>query len=633
MTPNYAALSALFANPTSAGLAALDDDTQVAWDQLHAAGSNPKLRRWQAAALPAALCALHADRHGVIAATTGSGKSILLAELLRLWLVDHPTARIVVSTPTVKLVEQLGATLTEWLGPGIVGLFYTGAKQWKRQVVVCCNPSAVALAGLWNDAGLTCDVWIADECHRTEAHGLAIETDTADTVGALWPTARRLGVTATPFRSDTDDRIRLFDEVIYRYPPAEALRDGVIVPWRIVGWGDERAEVTTDEACIQMIREMGPHRGPGVVNASTIDDAVAFADTLTAAGFRALPVHSRLGKADQAATIAKLRVGEIDVLVHVAMLVEGVDLPWLRWLCLRRAGSTRVRFIQEVGRVLRACTGKTEAVILDPNNLFDELQLSYEEALGWVDPAEVEARRETEEEEREREDCADKPDRDPTVTHAARTTALGRYARQVLLALLAEGIAVEGNRPAGTGWRAHPATPAQAAALRGAMARPLARVVDVHREALRKVADADVTKGIASDLFDIFSAIRKLKPGQDWTPAAPVRVPCADAFVVPELPPDPTTYVAGAMKGGFSAVAIVRGGKTLYAQARPTKAGDSWQSLTRSAAGLAVSRHAAETVGLHERGVSASVPVTVVERGANPASSAAWGAISRISRG
>jgi hypothetical protein len=66
------------------------------------------------------------------------------------------------------------------------------------------------------------------------------------------------------------------------------------------------------------------------------------------------------------------------------MLQEGVDLPWLRWLCLRRPAASRVRFAQEVGRVLRAAPGKAEAVIFDPHDLFASHALSYEAVLSGM---------------------------------------------------------------------------------------------------------------------------------------------------------------------------------------------------------------------------------------------------------
>ena len=77
-----------------------------------------------------------------------------------------------------------------------------------------------------------------------------------------------------------------------------------------------------------------------------------------------------------------LKKGSLKCLVHVSLLAEGVDLPWLQWLCLRRPVGSRVRFVQEVGRVLRAHPGKEVAHIIDPHDLFGVHTLHNPEKLG-----------------------------------------------------------------------------------------------------------------------------------------------------------------------------------------------------------------------------------------------------------
>ena len=139
---DYPALCALFDAPSASSLAALNLDSMVEWDRLNSFAQNPKLRKWQSEALPAALCSIYAHRAGVVAATTGAGKSILQAEILRLYLLNSPYARVVVTTPSIRLVDQLAETFSAWLPPGMVGKWYTHHKQGGRQVIVCCNPSA-----------------------------------------------------------------------------------------------------------------------------------------------------------------------------------------------------------------------------------------------------------------------------------------------------------------------------------------------------------------------------------------------------------------------------------------------------------------------------------------------------------
>jgi hypothetical protein len=70
------------------------------------------------------------------------------------------------------------------------------------------------------------------------------------------------------------------------------------------------------------------------------------------------------------------------------MLSEGFDCPAIRWMCMRRPVKSRVRFAQEVGRGLRADEGKTECLIFDPFDLFDQLSMTFEAALGEIEAEE-----------------------------------------------------------------------------------------------------------------------------------------------------------------------------------------------------------------------------------------------------
>lgn len=590
--------------------------------------------------MPLALDALESRRNGVVVATTGAGKSIFLAALLVEWRKTHPAAEgvVVVTTPSVKLVEQLGATLAEHLGTVHVGRYYTKAKQHKREVVVCCNASVPMLAAQFAADGRTVAVWIADEAHKTESDTIR-GPEGADDVEAFvaLKADRRLGLTATPFRSQENERLTLFDEVVYRYPPADALRDGVIVPWRIVGWADDRPDMDVDEACRVLIDELGDReaRGPGVVNAYTIADAESYAARLNGWGIVAEPIHSQMTAEEQAEAIARLRDGRLDCLVHVAMLVEGVDFPWLRWLCLRRVVGARVRFIQEVGRVLRATAGKTEAVLLDPNDLFGAFQLSYDEALGWSEDAEDDEVKVTR--EREEQEC-EGAGKDPAVVMAARTTALARYVRQLHLALVAEGKASATTSRPGT-WRLDAASEKQrfAIAKRAKLAK---RLASDHAEFIGKLAAdaAALTKGMASDLMDLFTGLAALRSGSTWSPASPVAIPPYSAL----LPvADPRVYVAGAMtKTGWAAIAIVRDRAVLYEGARPKQRGDNWASLTASAVRLARERFNATDIAADMADIVAQMGpmmaparMWVCDKTSNPAQRRVWAVLKAAERG
>lgn len=312
------------------------------------AGRTP--RRWQIEALDAVLGALRSGtRRPLLQACTGAGKSVLIGEL-----AARCRGRVLVSTPTQALVEQLSETL-ETRCPGEVGSAYQHAWQTDRRIVITCVPS---LPGVLEECRAW-DCWIADETHKVESEQ-ARSTRPGVKVA--------VGLTATPFRGD-ERGLEYWDRCVYAYTSADAVRDGVLVPWRVVRW-DGEGDGDTDALCRRWLDEA---QGPGIISAVSIEDAERYAATLE--GVEA--VHSHLPRAERRARIERLRRGELRALVHVALLVEGVDLPWLQWLMIRRPVGSPVRLVQEVGRVLRCAPGKTEAVLYDPHDCLGAVGLVH----------------------------------------------------------------------------------------------------------------------------------------------------------------------------------------------------------------------------------------------------------------
>ncbi|HSH00765.1 MAG TPA: DEAD/DEAH box helicase family protein [candidate division Zixibacteria bacterium] len=324
----------------------------------------PAPRKWQERALPRVLDAIDREVRGVVRATTGAGKSTLIAEICRM----RPDDRIVVTTPTQQLVWDLSAAIADRLGES-VGRFY-GPTKLIRRVTVTCNASIATLA---RNIGAP-DLLIADECHKTEA---PVFLETLEN----WTPRKIVGVTATAYRSDDSQSLTLFDELIFNLGPADAIRAGIVVPpVPVHPRADQGTEI--NEICVNMIREQV---GPGVVDATNIKDAQEFSELLIAAGVRCAVVHSQMDASLVNQRKTALDNGEINCLVHVDMLSEGVDMPNLRWLCLRRKTGARVRFAQYVGRGLRAVPGKTHCNVLDPWDLFNLHSLDWEACLGGDD--------------------------------------------------------------------------------------------------------------------------------------------------------------------------------------------------------------------------------------------------------
>lgn len=350
-------------------------------------------RAWQHEALPTIIAEYSKPKPDscIVRAVTRSGKSKLMAQMAACAHLE-PNEVIVVSTSTVYLVKQLEQTFRERLeassfnlGENAVGTYYTHGKNTTAKVIITCTPSVPELAKRLMDSGRKTALWIPDEAHRTR-------TATIMNAQSTLQPAASCGFTATAFRSKETESLNLFQRLIINYTPKRALEDGVVVPFRPVFWSGGDGEL--DDVCIEMTALA---KGPGLFNATSISDAEVFCMKLIDNGIAAKAIHSKLPDKEQEVRINELKSGEIAALVHVSMLQEGCDFPWLRWICLRRPCGSRVRFIQELGRIISSYTDpvtgekKEEAVVYDPHCLLQDFKIDYEAVLaGDVDPEDEE---------------------------------------------------------------------------------------------------------------------------------------------------------------------------------------------------------------------------------------------------
>lgn len=469
-------------------------------------------RRWQVEAMAAVRAAVVSGvRSPIVHACTGAGKSRLLAEF-----AATTRGRVLLTTPTQSLVRQLSATIEERC-PGEVGRAYQHAWETDRRIVVTCHASLQTLVTErpeWS-------TWLADEAHKLEGDELRVAREAIRRKLAI-------GLTATPFRSD--GRALIWDRQVYSYSAAQAVDDGVLVPWRWVRLHegcilDHKGQPDVDANCAVWVRSA---TGPGIVSAVSIVDAETYAARLTEEGAPARAIHSRLPHPEQARRVEMLKSGELRCLVHVNLLAEGVDLPWLTWLALRRRVASPVRLVQEVGRVLRAAPGKTEAVLYDPHALSASIGLDH--------PSQIDAVLEAAE--------APKPEPEDEPLEIPALEGLGELATMppgvvvprlegwlidLRSAMVADRLMAHPTLYPGLGWRQKRVTDRQREAIAKAL-RWRGRLPDQrHRDAIRWLGEqADLRAGTASDLLDVLYAMSRLcrEYGYNW------KLP---ARLVPEL--------------------------------------------------------------------------------------------------
>jgi superfamily II DNA or RNA helicase len=355
------------------------------------------LRSWQRDAYDAYFRAQQRDF--LLVATPGAGKTTFALTLAAELLARREVAAITVVTPTEHLKHQW-AQAAHGLGIALDPAFSNAQGRASADFagVAVTYAQVAAHPALHMQRTLTRrTLVIFDEIHHT---GDALSWGEAART-AFDPARRRLGLTGTPFRSDTnpipfvtyarddDGALRSVSDYVYGYGPA--LEHGVVRPviflaysgemrWRNRA-GDELAAtlgapMTPDQlayawrtaldpggAWISRVLEAADRRltevrrgmpdAGGLVIASDHSDARAYADLLRqVSGSRPVVVLSD----DPAASkkIGRFANSADRWMVAVRMVSEGVDIPRLAVGVYATAVGTALFFAQAVGRFVRA---------------------------------------------------------------------------------------------------------------------------------------------------------------------------------------------------------------------------------------------------------------------------------------
>jgi superfamily II DNA or RNA helicase len=226
------------------------------------------------------------------------------------------------------------------------------------------------------------DLIILDECHHSAAGSWRKILD-------AWPRARLLGVTATPCRLDGSglgkhvggyfdclvegptirnliDRGFLSQPVVYA-PPSEVDLSGVQIK---AGDFDqkqiaERVDKPKITGCaIEHYQRLCPG-APAIAFTTTIEHAEHVAAQFNAAGIPAAHLAGDLPDTVRRHRIEQLANGQLRVLTSCNIISEGTDIPVVTAAILLRPTQSMGLYLQQVGRALRVCPGKSKAIILD----------------------------------------------------------------------------------------------------------------------------------------------------------------------------------------------------------------------------------------------------------------------------
>lgn len=329
---------------------------------------------------------------------TGAGKSLVIAELVRLlfdtWPEDHP--RTVVLVPSKELAEQNADKLARIL-PSHLSIGYYSASLGRKvptaDVIVATIGSIAKSSHVLGNIKCV----IIDECHLVNPDGAGQYRQFLNDL-AKYCAFRVVGLTATPFRGNgvwlTSGNDPLFSGIAYRVPVQRLLDAGYLSPLirpidaietRIdtdgiaTSNGDYNIDQLSDrvdhyiEAAAKEATILAVNRKKWIAFTPTVINAEHLVDCLNAQGVTASLVCGSTPKAEREQRIDQFRRGEIRCLVTVLALATGFDVPDVDCILWLRPTKSPVLYVQGAGRGLRIAPGKIDCLWLDFSDTTERL--------------------------------------------------------------------------------------------------------------------------------------------------------------------------------------------------------------------------------------------------------------------
>ncbi len=331
-----------------------------------------ELRPYQTQAIDEARARLVGGAKRVlIVMATGGGKTIVAAEIIR--SAQAKGSRVLFLAHRRELIAQTVDKLRRFgVEPGVIMAGHKMAPE--RQVQVASVQSLrnrVATAGDF-------DLLFVDEAHHVT------KENTYSEMLELWPAARVVGLTATPWRLDGKGLADTFDSHVIVRTPKQLRDEGFLVGvsgWQYTPISTKGAKVSGGDFTAKSLEEpaMAPrvmgdivwewkvHAGNAqtVLFACTIAHSMAMTAAFRAAGVMAEHLDCDTPKDERAAILSRIASGETRVMCNVGIATEGWDCPSLSCVILARPTLSTSLFLQMVGRVLRPLEGKRSARIHD----------------------------------------------------------------------------------------------------------------------------------------------------------------------------------------------------------------------------------------------------------------------------
>lgn len=354
--------------------------------------NNGNLRPHQLAAKSDILRAWDAYDSVMLQMPTGTGKTYLFTSIIK-DLISHYKSQkmeinILVVAHRIELLDQIAASLNNY---GIPCGFIQGTREqhlWQR-VQVGSILSLISERNEMNVRRCKFDFIIVDEAHHTLA-------DSYKRLFEMFPEAKKLGVTATPWRMNHESFTSVYQTLITTPQVKWFIKNHLLADFDYVSvkpdsniqmlvnsidvatTGDFVNDALSAAFDNQRIRARlydSFHKyakdRKGIVYAINKQHARNIAELYSSKGYVSVNIDCDTPKDERERLLREFKEGKIQVLVNVELFTEGFDCPDVSFVQLARPTRSLAMYLQQVGRGLRYVAGKEKTIFIDNVGLYN----------------------------------------------------------------------------------------------------------------------------------------------------------------------------------------------------------------------------------------------------------------------
>ena len=348
-----------------------------------------QLRKYQQESIDATFAWMEKNQgNPLIVLPTGAGKSLVLAGIIKQAIEGWPKTRILVVTHVKELIEQNHAQMLRMWPECPAGIYSAGVgrRDTEAQVLFCGIQSVYGKAA---QLGWV-DLVIIDEAHLVPRDGFGMYLTLLDDLGSMNNSLRVIGLTATPYRTDSGrldtGEGSMFTGISYDAGLVQLIKDGYLsrtiakatkseidtegvhrVAGEFVARELENAAMAGElvSASVREVLARGQDRKAWLVFCCGKKHADAVADELRNNGINVSTVFGDTDKAQRSLVVERFKRGDLRCIVNVNVLTTGFDAPHVDLIAVLRPTCSPGLFVQMAGRGFRLAPGKTDCLLLD----------------------------------------------------------------------------------------------------------------------------------------------------------------------------------------------------------------------------------------------------------------------------